>query len=129
MNSTLRKDKNELYQPTFPFRLLYWFGIYLCGALPIALLTMSPGPLLGFPWGLFFAINFFKATFIPESMILVIYGIYVVHLFISLFIPSFRIFHFLKFVLIVVVTINLLGCIALIHSASQLRIYEFLLAK
>jgi hypothetical protein len=129
------KDKDRIhgtgYQPPLGHRLFTWFGLYLCGAAPIAFWVSAPGTLLGFPWGLLYIINyvFYQTNPLPESTIQYIYAGYAVHLLLSLLSPSFKLFHFLKSILVIAILVNLAGCAMIVHTLPHARYFDLILGK
>ena len=111
------------YRPNFGSRILLWAGIYLGGAAPTVLLSGKLGALVVFPWGLAFALTSVMLKSWTDgwgdTAVGFAYGFYLVHLVLSLIIPSARVFRILMIILIVVVVINLGGCVEWAHQASQ----------
>ena len=111
------------YRPNVGIRLLVWAGIYLVGALPVALLLGTPMGLVIFPWGLVLALSAVMPKWWTDNLdsmgIGFAYGFYIVHLILSLVIPSARVFRILMIILIVAVVVNLATCVVMLDAVKS----------
>ena len=101
--------------PRLNVRLAWWFSVYLCGAILVFILTKQTSALLLFPGGLLSAAGpLLGGSWIAYTPLTAggVLGItlcgftYLIHLLLTLAMPSQRTFRFLMLVLIIVVVVN-----------------------
>jgi hypothetical protein len=123
-------DVSSSYAPSVGKRLLWWFGIYLCGAIIVSILTKEPTALLFFPGGLFFAAGpllprvWIDSPFIGLAALAVCGFAYLIHLILTVAISSQLIYRFLMVVLIVMVVIDSVGYVSNSYLESSPNYYH-----
>ena len=112
------KDLESSRSPSLRVRLIWWFGVYFAAQLPLIMfLPFEPM----FPLGLL-------ALWLPgkdfngglfEPILVSSYGFYIVHLILSLSLPSKMAFRILTIILIIAVVLNLAGCMTMVPKDGQ----------
>lgn len=113
-------ESDSRYSPGIGKRLLWWFGIYF---IPQVLLIGFIPFFYLFPTGLSYLIDpkLPKIGGQPTMLGYAPYAVYVAHFVLSMVIPSRRIFTVLMAVLIIIVCLNVYGCMQTVPDLKDIK--------